>query len=83
MSSLINLLSVSAINVTSGEISGKVSSDLYRVISQGQEKILKTAIDSVFPDGTKVLIAKTEDGEYIIGKSNLTARYFTEVLITG
>lgn len=83
MPSLTSLMTVSTTNMTTGEIKGSLPNNMYVVRVQGQDKTLRTAVPSTFPNGTMVLVAKTGDGEFIIGKSTLTSRNFTEVVIRG
>lgn len=83
MPSLTNLLAIPATSVFTGEVTAILPNDLYQVKLQGQDRALKSAVPASFSIGTKVLVAKTEDGEFIIGKSSLTSRSFTEVTIRG
>jgi CxxC motif-containing protein len=83
MSDLLKILTVKTKEVINGEIETFVANQVYTVKIQGQLHSIKSLVSDVLSKGTKVIIADTVDGRFIIGSGSMQTRNQIEVFIEG
>lgn len=83
MSGLLKAFATEERNLLSGEVLAQVGPLKYQVRASGHLLTVHTATEMSLSKGSKVVLAKTENGYFVVGREELASRSIVEVQVEG
>ena len=83
MPGILKIFAVARKNVTSGEILNRQADNMFNVKIGSRTLKIKSAVSEPLDIGTRVVVAKTDEGRFIVGAGDIQNRGRQEVAIDG